>query len=73
MLDIQGVHMQPLWLAEDLEGRLNCYGSFRRHDRICAAHCALNTSCAIIKAKTAAVQTLEDEKAIFFRTRESDL
>jgi len=73
MLDGKGVRMQLLWLAEDLEGRLDCYGSFKRHDRICAAHCALNTSCAIIKAKTAALQTFESEEAIFFRTREPDL
>jgi hypothetical protein len=65
--------MQPLWLAEDLEGRLDCYGGFKCHDRICAAHCALNSSCAMVKAKIAAVGTLEDEEAIFFRMRELDL
>jgi hypothetical protein len=64
--------MYRLFLAEDLEGRLDCYGGFKCHDRICAAHCALNTSCATVKARFAAIQTLEDEEAILSKTRELD-
>jgi hypothetical protein len=64
--------MQRMLLAEDLEGRLDCYGSFQRHDQICTAHCALNVSCAIVKAKYAAVQPYADEEAIFFKSPELD-
>jgi hypothetical protein len=64
--------MQRMLLTEDLEGRLDCYGSFQCQDQICTAHCALNVSCAIVKAKYAAVQPQEDEEAIFFKSPELD-
>jgi hypothetical protein len=64
--------MQRILLAENLEGRLDCYGRFQCKDQICAAHCALNISCAIVKAKYAAVQPYEDENTIFFKSPEPD-
>jgi hypothetical protein len=64
--------MQGILSAEEVAGRLDCYGKFNRQDRICVAHCALNISCAISKAKYAGFHAYDDEDTVFLKSPEVD-
>ncbi|MBC7360440.1 MAG: hypothetical protein H5U10_18075 [Desulfacinum sp.] len=43
--------MERVFTAAEVEGKMDCYGTFNREDSICVAHCALNVDCAILKAR----------------------
>jgi hypothetical protein len=65
--------MQTVLSAEKIKNRLDCYGRFRRQDQICVARCALNVSCAIIKARYAKWRVNVDEEELFLKSPELDV
>ncbi|ROR01588.1 hypothetical protein [Desulfosoma caldarium] len=43
--------MEKVFTASEVQDKMDCYGEFNRNDKICVAHCALNVTCAILKAR----------------------
>ncbi len=57
--------MERVFTASEVQNKMDCYGEFNRNDTICVAHCALNVTCAILKARGAdhiAVRFLDGER-----------
>ncbi len=43
--------MEKVFTASEVQDKMDCYGEFNRNDKICVAYCALNVTCAILKAR----------------------
>jgi hypothetical protein len=63
--------MQRLLTAQEVEGRLDCYGNFDRQDDVCVTRCGLNVSCAILKGRSATLHACE-QASLYFDTPSID-
>lgn len=43
--------MERVFTASEVQDKMDCYGEFNRNDKICVGYCALNVTCAILKAR----------------------
>ncbi len=63
--------MERVFTASEVQNKMDCYGEFNRNDTICVGYCALNVTCAILKARGAentAVRFLDGEPIPAYRS-----
>lgn len=63
--------MERVFTASEVQNKMDCYGEFNRNDTICVGYCALNVTCAILKARgaeNAAVRFLDGEPIPAYRS-----
>ncbi|MEJ5365537.1 MAG: hypothetical protein WHS86_10570 [Desulfosoma sp.] len=63
--------MEKVFTASEVQNKMDCYGEFNRNDTICVGHCALNVTCAILKARGVdhiAVRFLDGDRILACRS-----